>query len=290
MSTLDFVLEGKTKDLGDGFTVKRLLPVAQRRAVGPFVFFDHMGPVDFKVGNGLDVRPHPHIGLSTLTYLFEGSITHRDTLGVEMEIRPGAVNWMTAGSGVAHSERSPQQARVNPQRLHGLQLWVALPKEKEDVAPSFDHYAAKDIPEFRLQGCTVRVVVGHLERNASPVRASSPMIYLDLDLAAGGSFETERPNDELAVYVVSGCVVIDGTSVPEGSLGVLKSGAQVRLKASEKSRVVVIGGEPLAEPRHIWWNFVSSSKQRIERAKEDWRSGRFGRIRGETEFIPLPER
>lgn len=287
--SIELVLDGKTKDLGDGFNVKRLLPVAIRRAVGPFVFFDHMGPVDFKLGNGLDVRPHPHIGLSTLTYLFEGSIVHRDTLGVEMEIRPGAVNWMTAGSGVAHSERSPEDARANPARLHGLQLWVALPKEKEEVKASFEHYAAKDIPEFKLQGCVVRVVVGDLEKNTSPVRPSSPMIYLDLDLAVDGTFETDRPGDELAVYVVTGSVDVDGVRIQAGSLGIFKKGTRVLLKALEKTRAVILGGEALPEPRHMWWNFVSSSKGRIEIAKQDWRDGRFGSIRGETEFIPLPD-
>jgi redox-sensitive bicupin YhaK (pirin superfamily) len=285
---LELVLDGKTKDLGSGFHVRRLLPEARRRSVGPFVFFDHMGPVDFEIGNGIDVRPHPHIGLSTLTYLFEGAIVHRDTLGVEMEIRPGAVNWMTAGSGVAHSERSSQDARTRPQRLHGLQLWVALPKALEETKASFNHYPASEIPEFSLQGCVVRVVVGDLEGHVSNVRASSPITYLDLDLAARGHFEMFRPEHELAVYVVSGALEVEGTRLGEGSLGVFQSGSKVLLRALEKSRAVILGGEPLAEPRHIWWNFVSSSRDRIERAKEDWVRGAFGSIRGETEFIPLP--
>jgi redox-sensitive bicupin YhaK (pirin superfamily) len=286
--SIELVLDGKTKDLGSGFHVRRLLPEARRRSVGPFVFFDHMGPVDFEIGNGIDVRPHPHIGLSTLTYLFEGSIVHRDTLGVEMEIRPGAVNWMTAGSGVAHSERSSQEARASPQRLHGLQLWVALPKALEETKPSFDHYPASEIPEFSVQGCVVRVVVGDFEKHVSQVRASSPITYLDLDLASGGRFQMARPEHELAVYVVSGNLELDSLRVSSGSLAVLKAGSTLSLFALEKTRAVIIGGEPLAEPRHIWWNFVSSSRERIELAKQDWARGAFGSIRGETEFIPLP--
>lgn len=280
------IIDGKQKDLGDGFIVRRALPVVQKRTVGPFVFFDHMGPVDLKIDQGMDVRPHPHIGLSTLTYLFEGEIIHRDTLGFEQVIQPGAVNWMTAGKGIAHSERSAAE-RSRPRRIHGIQTWLALPIEHEEVAPSFHHHPEKSIPEVMVQGARVRVIAGEVEDQPSPVQVYSPTTYLDVVLAKNSKFAFARPGHELAIYVVSGRVQIAGVMVEEGQLAVLDH-APLEILSQELARVLVLGGEPLPEPRHIWWNFVSSRKERIEQAKKDWQARNFGTIRTETEFIPLP--
>ncbi|HVJ64865.1 MAG TPA: pirin family protein [Bdellovibrionota bacterium] len=289
LSPLELLIEAKTSDIG-GLQVRRSLPNVNRRMVGPFIFFDHMGPVDFEIGNGLDVRPHPHIGLSTLTYLFEGEIVHRDTLGVEQKIQSGAVNWMTAGSGVAHSERSPQDSRSVVQRLHGIQTWIALPKEQEEVAPSFFHHGEKEIPETSQGGTAVRVVAGDFGDITSPVETSSELTYLDLRMPRGEFFQLEKPSHELALYCVNGRIAVGDQVLREGALGVFHAGETVRFRAEEASRAILVGGLPLGERKHIWWNFVSSSKERIERAKEDWREQNFGRVRGEHEHIPLPER
>ncbi len=285
--SIELVIDGKQKDLGDGFVVRRALPVVQKRMVGPFVFFDHMGPVDLKVDQGMDVRPHPHIGLSTLTYLFEGEVMHRDTLGFEQVIQPGAVNWMTAGRGIAHSERSAS-IRSTPRRLHGIQTWLALPTEHEEVAPSFHHHAEISIPEFSLQGARVRLIAGEVEGQRSPVEVYSPTTYFEVLLDKNSEFQFARAEHELAVYAVNGRAQVGGQVVSEGQLAVLKSGELLHLKATEPARFLVLGGEPLPEPRHIWWNFVSSRKERIEQAKRDWLQQSFGAIKGETEFIPLP--
>lgn len=287
-TSLAHVIDGKAKDIGD-FQVRRVLPYAKKRMVGPFIFFDHMGPVDFQINNGMDVRPHPHIGLSTLTYLFEGDILHKDTLGHEQLISPGAVNWMTAGSGVAHSERSPLASRLHPQRLHGLQIWIALPKDHEETSPSFHHHPHGSIPEISYNQSDVRVVAGQFGNHKSPVQTYSELIYLDIKTQKGKTFEMMPVGLELAVYVVNGTIEVGGQILKAGQMGVYPSlKVTISYKALENSQVMLLGGRPFNEDRHIWWNFVSSSKERIEKAKVDWTEGRFGQIKGETESIPLP--
>lgn len=286
--SIDLFISSKEKDLGGGFIVRRALPVMQRRMVGPFIFFDHMGPVELEVGHGMDVRPHPHIGLSTLTYLFEGEAVHRDTLGFEQVIRPGAVNWMTSGRGIAHSERSAQEARAQRQRLHGIQTWLALPIEHEEVEPSFHHHPEKNIPEISFNGMKVKIIAGEFEGQRSPVAVFSPTTYLEVQLEKSKTFEMNGEGQDLAVYLVSGRILVNGTDLQVGQLAVLKSGARPQISCHENSRFLILGGKPFAEQRHVFWNFVSSRKERIEQAKQDWLEQRFGRIRGETEFIPLP--
>lgn len=282
------VVVPRPRDLGDGFMVERVLPAAQQRAVGSFVFFDRMGPVAFGSGRGLDVRPHPHIGLATVTYLFEGEILHRDSLGTVQPIRPGAVNWMTAGSGIAHSERTPAALREGGSRLAGIQLWVALPRALEETAPDFAHYPAEAIPEIGEDGATVRLILGALRGTVSPVRTSSALLYADCALAAGGRFTIPADQPERAIYVLSGAVEAAGARFEAGRLVAFAAGREVDVRAAEPARILLLGGEPLDAPRHMWWNFVSSSTERIEQAKADWQSGRFNPVAGETEFIPLP--
>lgn len=287
-SNIDLIISGGRKDLGGGFVVRRTLPNVKKRMVGPFIFFDHMGPVDLQVGQGMDVRPHPHIGLSTLTYLFEGEILHRDTLGYEQAIRPGAVNWMTAGSGVAHSERSSQEARTRPQKLHGLQIWIALPKEHEEVQATFDHYSHKDIPQLNMGETEVRVVAGEFEKYKSPVHTYSDLIYLDLKLLKNQPLELPESSFERALYIVGGSVKVGDSVLSSGDMGVFETGKPIRLNPQSDARAMILGGTPFPETRYIWWNFVSSSEKRIEQAKADWVNKNFGSIKGETEFIPLP--
>ncbi len=291
---IDLTIRPRSRDLG-GFSVRRVLPAAERRMVGPFIFFDEMGPAVLPPSQGMDVRPHPHIGLATVTYLFEGEIMHRDSLGSVQPIRPGAVNLMTAGRGIVHSERSGADRAVEA-RLHGLQLWIALPDDAEEIEPGFVHYAAEALPEFDVDGARVRLVMGEAYGRRSPVVSYSPIVYLEVRLPAGGAFSLPGGHSELAVYVVSGRVEATGQSEKEGSTAydpnvmlVARRGAAPTLIARETARLVVIGGEPVG-PRHIWWNFVSSSKERIERAKDDWRAMRFGTVPGDDEFIPLPEK
>jgi redox-sensitive bicupin YhaK (pirin superfamily) len=272
----------------DGFTVGRVLPAAARRQVGPFVFFDHMGPATLAPGHGMDVRPHPHINLATITYLYEGEVVHRDSLGSEQTIRPGAVNWMTAGRGIAHSERTPPEARRAGSRLHGLQLWVALPRAHEEIEPEFDHYPAGALPAVDAGGgVRARVLAGTAFGVTSPVRTRSPLVYLEAELSPGARLEIP-PAPERAAYVVAGALVCGDERAAAGRMLVFARGSAV-VRAEVATRLVVIGGEPLDGPRHIWWNFVSSSKERIEQAKRDWREGRFPKIPGDDrEFIPLP--
>jgi redox-sensitive bicupin YhaK (pirin superfamily) len=291
---VELTIEPRARDLGS-LIVRRVLPSASRRMIGPFIFFDEMGPVVMAPGQGLDVRPHPHIGLATITYLFEGEIMHRDSLGFVQPIRPGAVNLMTAGRGIVHSERSGDDRAVES-RLHGLQLWIALPDANEEVEPSFLHYAADALPELELGGTRIRVVMGQAYGHASPVMSYSPLLYLDARLPAGATFALPAEHRERAAYVVSGTVDVEGDRrdgrdgrYSAGVLLVAREGAHLELAAREASRIVVIGGEPIG-PRHIWWNFVSSSKSRIEQAKDDWRAMRLGKVPGDDEFIPLPER
>lgn len=278
------------RDLGDGFKVRRALPSAHRRTVGPFIFLDEMGPVQLQGGHGLDVRPHPHIGLATVTYLLEGEILHRDSVGSVQSIRPGEVNWMTAGSGIVHSERSGPEVRAAGGPLHGLQIWVALPKAHEETAPSFAHHAASDIPRGDADGVGIDVVLGTLDGLASPVRTFSDMVYAVIALADGARYRIGAGHIERAIYVVEGALTVEGQSggFEKGELVLLKPGAEIVVRGAGPARFALVGGEPLGEPRFIYWNFVSSSRERIEQAKEDWRKQRFAPVPGEIEFIPLP--
>jgi len=290
MPGIDTIILPPVRDLGDGFQVRRALPSAHRRMVGPFIFFDQMGPVAFGAGHGLDVRPHPHIGLATVTYLLGGEIQHRDSLGVVQTIRPGEVNWMTAGSGIVHSERSGPEVRAAGGSLYGLQTWVALPKAHEETAPAFSHHKAQEIPKTEGEGVSLTLIVGTSDGLRSPVPSFSDIVYADIVLTDGARYRLTAEHDERAVYVVSGTVTVDGQAggFEAGELVVFKPGAEMVLKASGPARLMLVGGEAFPEPRQIFWNFVSSSGDRIEQAKQDWRAGRFAKVPGETEFIPLP--
>lgn len=284
-------LAPQARDLGGGFMVRRLLPQADRRAVGPFVFFDHFGPIDVEPGANHDVRPHPHIGLATLTYLFEGAIMHRDSTGVVQRIEPGAVNLMTAGRGIVHSERTPKDLLGVPYRSHGLQLWIALPEAMESSAPSFQHVPAADLPEVRLPAATARVIVGTAFGATSPVAARSPTlaVLLDFAVATGQSLELPPLAAERSLYAIDHPFEIDGEKIDEFTMVVVPAGSTPSLAAPRGGRLVVVGGEPLGH-RFVSWNFVSSRAELIRAAEDDWRAQRFDRIPGETEFIPLPER
>jgi redox-sensitive bicupin YhaK (pirin superfamily) len=286
---LETMIVARTGDIG-GFEVRRALPSVKRRMVGPFVFLDQMGPAEFLIGHGLDVRPHPHIGLATVTYLFEGEILHRDSLGTVQPIRPGAVNWMTAGSGISHSERTAPELRAQGFNLFGIQSWVALPSNAEEVAPAFVHHPADGLPLIRGEGKTVRVIAGSLYGEASPVETLTATFYADAALEAGARIPLPADHEERAVYVVQGKIDIAGDSFEPGQLLVFRPGDEITITALTSARLMLLGGEPMDGPRHIWWNFVSSSKERIEQAKADWKAQRFDAIPDETEFIPLPER
>jgi redox-sensitive bicupin YhaK (pirin superfamily) len=287
-ATVETIIVPRTRDIGD-FSVMRVLPAAARRMVGPFVFLDQFGPVTLAAGKGMDVRPHPHIGLSTVTYLLKGSIVHRDSLGFAQSIEPGDVNWMTAGRGIVHSERSDAELRKKPQSLYGLQSWVALPRRDEETDPAFLHYAGATLPEASEGGMHLKVIAGTVQGLTSPVATHSPLFYGDVTLQAGARFMLDATYDERAAYLIEGMVEVDGVSFEPGRLLAFGAG-EILLRAVTPARFVVLGGEPMDGPRHIWWNFVSSRLERIEQAKEDWRRDRFGvRIPGEHEFIPLPE-
>lgn len=287
--SIDLLITPRLRDLGDGFNVRRVLPYARRRHVGPFVFFDHMGPVQFAPGQGLDVRPHPHIGLATVTYLFEGEIMHRDSLGVVQPIRPGDVNWMVAGKGIAHSERTPPELRESGAPLHGIQSWFALPKAHEETEPTFRHHPASSLPEIERPGARLRLIAGSAFGATSPAQTFAPMFYLDAQMSDGATLPLPDGCEEQAVYVAIGEVALDSRVYGEGTMLVLKPHAQPVITARGAARLMLLGGAPLDGERHLWWNFVSSSKDRIERAKADWRTGNWPRVLGETEFIPLPE-
>ncbi len=288
---IETVVVPRTSDLGDHFEVRRALPSREKRMVGPFVFLDQMGPHVFAPGRGLDVRPHPHIGLATVTYLFEGEIFHRDSLGTAQAIRPGEVNWMTAGSGIVHSERSAPERREHGQTLAGLQCWVALPRRHEESAPGFVHVDADGLPLVEGDGVRARVIAGSFAGRSSPVPALSPLFYVDVQLDAHATIVVPADYHERAAYVVSGRVQVGQEGAYEaGQLLVLKPGRTVDLAAgAQPVRLMLLGGEPMDGPRAILWNFVSSSKDRLEQAAEDWRAQRFAPVPGEHEFIPLPE-
>ena len=289
MSTSLALIEPKVHDLGGGFVVRRLLPSAARQAVGPFLFFDHFGPITARPGDNHDVRPHPHIGLATVTYLFEGAMLHRDSTGVVQRIEPGAINWMMAGRGIVHSERTPDELRGRERRSHGLQLWCALPEAHEEDEPSFQHHAAHELPEHNLSDAAVRVLIGSAFGLTSPVATPSPTLYVDIALVSGGSLVLPDAAEERAVYSVDAPIELGGTPVPPHTLAVLPPGSQPLLHANGGARVVMVGGAPLGR-RFIAWNFVSSRRERIVQAQDDWEAQRFPPVPGETEFIPLPPR
>ncbi|MET0403956.1 MAG: pirin family protein [Cystobacter sp.] len=286
---LETLIVTPTRDLGDGFEVRRALPSARRRMVGPFIFLDQMGPTVFAPGRGLDVRPHPHIGLATVTYLFEGSILHRDSLGTVRSIQAGAVNWMTAGRGIVHSERTDPQSRAVGGPLFGLQAWVALPQRHEETEPTFVHHPSDTMPFMEGEGVRMHVLAGSSHGKSSPVRSFADMVYVDVALDVGARFDVPADYEERALYIAQGSVRVDGTVFNTGELLVLRPRARLVLEATTPARVALLGGEPMDGPRYIFWNFVSSSKERLEQAKADWREGRFSAVPDETEFIPLPQ-
>jgi redox-sensitive bicupin YhaK (pirin superfamily) len=288
---VDAVILPPIRDLGDGFQVRRALPSPHRRMVGPFIFYDQMGPAAFRSGEGLDVRPHPHIGLATVTYLIKGEILHRDSVGSVQSIRPGEVNWMTAGSGITHSERTGPAARASGGALFGLQAWVALPTEQEEAAPAFDHYSADAIPTTEDGGTRLTLIAGRHDGLASPVATLSDMVYADIALAPGARYQLRREHVERAVYVVEGSISAAGQqgAFAAGELVVFKPDAEIVLSSDRGARLMLIGGEPFPEKRHIYWNFVSSRADRIEQAKLDWRARRFADVPEEHDFIPLPD-
>jgi len=288
-SSIKAVLKPHLRDIGN-LVVRRVLPAMAARLVGPFIFFDHMGPTVLAPGKGMDVRPHPHICLATLTYLFDGEIVHRDSLGSHQTIRPGEVNWMTAGRGIVHSERTGPELRRTGLRLHGLQLWVALPTAAEETEPEFHHHAADALPSVDVAGARVRVLAGSAYGATSPVKTFAPLFYVDVAMPAGCELPLPREHAERAVYVVDGAITAAGERAERGRMLVFAEGADVALSAARGARVVLLGGAPLDGERHIWWNFVASSQARIERAKRDWKDGRFPKVPGDdVEFIPLPQ-
>jgi redox-sensitive bicupin YhaK (pirin superfamily) len=278
---------GRARDIG--IPVRRILPAPGHRMVGPFIFLDHMGPIEMPPGRGMDVRPHPHIGLATVTYLFEGEIEHRDSLGVVQTIRPGDVNWMVAGRGIAHSERTPDVQRRDGQKMLGLQSWIALPAGSEEIAPSFQHYAAEALPTVKESGFTARIIAGSGFGVKSPVSMVSPWFYSEVTAQAGTSVPLDPDHEERAIYLVDGEVEIAGERYEGPRLLIFRPGDRITVKAIKPTRMMFLGGDALEGPRHIWWNFVSSSKERIEQAKQDWKTGRFAAVPQEHEFIPLPE-
>lgn len=291
-SALETVVIPRTRDLGDNFEVRRALPTSQKRMVGPFVFLDQMGPHVFTAGHGLDVRPHPHIGLATVTYLFDGEIEHRDSVGSIQTIQPGAVNWMTAGSGIVHSERTGKALRASGSSIEGLQCWVALPKKHEEIDPGFVHEAANALPLIEGEGATAKIIAGSFFGQRSPVPTLSDLFYVDVQLAPQARLDVPAEYPEQAIYVVAGQLDLgrDGVFGP-GQLLVLRANTAVTLRnaGTVTTRLMLLGGEPMDGSRYLVWNFVSSSIERLEQAKEDWRLQRFAAVPGETEFIPLPD-
>lgn len=286
---IEYLFKPSERDLG-GFPVRRLLPTLQKQAVGPFIFFDHMGPHQFAAGEGMDVRPHPHIGLATVTYLYEGEMEHRDSLGNIQTIRPGDVNWMTAGHGIVHSERSPAAARAGVQPIHGIQTWFALPLAFEETEPGFWHHPARSLPVLEEPGLVLRVILGSAYGCTSPVATYGDTLYVAGELSEGAQFDIPPEHEERAVYIASGSAALAGEVLTAGQMAVLRTGATVTLTALADTRLMLIGGEPLDGPRFLWWNFVASSREKIEAAKARWQEGEFPKVPGETEWIPLPEK
>ena len=285
---LEHVIVPRARDLG-GFSVRRALPAAAKQMVGPFIFFDQMGPAEFLIGKGIDVRPHPHIGLATVTYLFEGEVYHRDSLGSSLAIRPGELNLMTAGRGIVHSERETSEAQGRARRLFGIQAWAALPKSHEEQAPAFAHFGAQELPRVMGDGKTVRLVLGRAYGARSPVDYPHDALFAEAVLAPGAVLPLDADYDERAIYVASGAIDIAGDRFEEGRLLVFKPGDRISVLALSQARIMLIGGEPMDGPRHIWWNFVSSSQERIREAKEAWAKGQFSLVPGDdVERIPLP--
>lgn len=286
---LQQVIVPRARDLG-GFSVRRALPAAGRQMVGPFIFFDQMGPAEFLIGTGIDVRPHPHIGLATVTYLFDGEIMHRDSLGSAVAIKPGELNLMAAGSGIVHSERTSAEQKALGPRLFGIQAWAALPKSHEESSPTFAHYDATQLPRITGEGKTVRLIMGQMFGQTSPAEFPHPSFYAEAVLAPGAVLPLEPDYDERAIYIASGEIDIAGDTFGAGRLLVFRPGDRISILAISQSRLILLGGEPMDGPRHIWWNFVSSSKDRIDAAKADWKAKRFPFVPGDAEeFIPLPE-
>ncbi len=288
VDAIEHVIVPRMRDIG-AFEVHRALPAAERQMIGPFIFFDRFGPVMMKAGQGMDVRPHPHIGLATVTWLFDGTIYHRDSLGSEQAISPGELNWMTAGKGIVHSERTPALERASGQNMFGLQSWVALPKHLEEVPPAFEHIAHELLPILSDHGRKVQVIAGKLYGAASPVKTHSDLFYADVRLETGARLPIQPEHEERGLYLVSGRIEIAGRVIEAGKLVSFRPKAEIVLEALEESHFMLLGGEPMDGPRHIWWNFVSSSKEKIEAAKEEWRTGKFSMVPGDDkEFIPLP--
>ena len=286
---LELVIVPRVRDLGDGFSVRRALPHGKRQMVGPFIFFDQMGPVQFIAGQGLDVRPHPHIGLATVTYLFDGRVMHRDSEGNALEVTPGAMNLMTAGRDIAHSERSPADARQGSEGMFGIQSWIALPQAHEETAPSFQHFDAGSLALIEDGGVRARVIAGSAFGKTSPVGMLSEWLYAEVVLAPGASAPLDPDQEERAIYVAEGEVDIAGETFEGPRLLIFRPGDRITVRALRRARLMFLGGAALEGPRYIWWNFVSSRKERIEQAKEDWKTGRFAPVPNETEFIPLPQ-
>jgi redox-sensitive bicupin YhaK (pirin superfamily) len=282
------ILNAHTKNLGDGFKVRRLLPAATRKMIGPFIFFDHVGPTQFSPGQAIDVRPHPHIGLATVTYLFEGAIMHRDSLGYKQRITPGDVNWMTAGHGIVHSERSPEDERDQSRGLHGIQTWIALPQQDERTEPSFSHHPKASLPVVQWANAELRLIAGECWGQRSPVKIFSPMFYGAVTTQGRAKFELPTEYAERAIYVVSGEVTAAGTPVARHTVAVFDAGVQVAIETATAARIMVFGGTPVDGDRYISWNFVASSHELIEEARTRWRDQLFPQVPGETEFIPLP--
>jgi len=283
-------MKGHERDLGGGLIVSRVLPGHPHQMVGPFIFFDQMGPVTVAPGQNVDVRPHPHIGLATVTWLFEGEMIHRDSLGAVQPISPGDVNWMTSGRGIVHSERGDPAMRKSARRMYGIQSWVALPKTHEDAEPAFSHHSAATLPKIRLPGVEMRLIAGNAFGEKSPAPTFSRMFYLAAEFEAGAILTLPPEHEERGVYLVQGDVSVSGIPLPEKNLAYLPAGQNVEIKAKSQSRVMLLGGEKMDGPRHIWWNFVASSKEKIEAAKQRWREQKFAAVPGETEFIQLPDR
>lgn len=287
--SIEHLIKPHLRDLG-GFSVRRLLPSFPKQMVGPFIFLDHMGPAEFPPGQGIDVRPHPHIGLATVTYLFEGTIMHRDSLGYEQLIRPGDVNWMTAGRGIVHSERTPADVRAAGSWVHGLQTWVALPHTAEETEPSFHHHPLMTLPTIAQDGVSLRVVAGRAFGLRSPVQTFSDTLYVAVEMMPGSRFTVPAEHKERAVYILEGDISFDGEAIAPERLAVLTEESEVEIFAHTGAKLMLLGGEKADGHRFIWWNFVSSSRERIEQAKRDWREQRMGQVPGETEFVRLPEK